>query len=85
METDVIPFQASLGMVIVGSFVGEADPNLYVWIRRFDDDAHREAQYAAVYESEHWKTVIAPKFAGVLIRETINVTRLVPTSTSVLR
>ena len=85
METDVIPFQASLGMVIVGSFVGEADPNLYVWIRRFDDDAHREAQYAAVYESEHWKSVIAPKFAGVLIRETINVTRLVPTSTSVLR
>ena len=85
METDVIPFQASLGMVIVGSFVGEADPNLYVWIRRFDDDAHREGQYAAVYESEHWKSVIAPKFAGVLIRETINVTRLIPTNTSVLR
>ena len=85
MENDVIPFQCSKGMVIVGSFVAEEDPNAYVWIRRFDDEAQRVAQYAAVYESDHWKNEIAPKFAGVLIRETINVTRLIPTPRSIIR
>jgi quinol monooxygenase YgiN len=85
MEEDVIPFQSSKGMVIVGSFVAEEDPDAYVWIRRFDDEAQRVAQYAAVYESDHWKTQIAPKFAGVLVRESINVTRLVPTPRSVIR
>ena len=85
MEDQVIPFQSSKGMVIVGSFVVEDDPDAYVWIRRFDDEAQRVAQYAAVYESDHWKTVIAPQFVGVLIRESINVTRLLPTPRSVIR
>lgn len=85
MVEEVIPFQASKGMIIVGTFVNEEDPDSYIWIRRFDDDAQREAQYAAVYESDHWKQVIAPKFKGVLIRESINVTRMVPTALSVLR
>lgn len=85
MVEEVIPFQASKGMIIVGTFVNEEDPDSYIWIRRFDDDAQREAQYAAVYESDHWKNVIAPKFKGVLIRESINVTRMVPTALSVLR
>jgi NIPSNAP len=84
MERDVIPFQTSKGMVIVGSFVGEEDANAYVWLRRFDDEAQRVAQYAAVYESDHWKNEIAPKFVDVLIRETINVTRLIPTPLSVI-
>ncbi len=85
MEEDVIPFQVGKGMIIVGSFVAEEDPNAYVWLRRFDDEEQRKAQYAAVYESDHWKQTIAPKFADILIRETINVTRLVPTALSVLR
>lgn len=85
MVEEVIPFQASKGMIIVGTFVNEEDPDAYIWIRRFDDDEQRLAQYAAVYESDHWKQVIAPKFAGVLIRESINVTRMVPTALSVLR
>ena len=29
-DTVIIPFQISKGMSIVGSFVGEEDPNLYV-------------------------------------------------------
>ena len=85
MEEEIIPFQVSKGMVILGSFVGEEDDDLYVWLRRFDDETARKEQYAAVYESDHWKDVIAPQVPELLIREEIQVTRLVPTPASVLR
>ena len=35
MEDVIIPFQVGKGMVISGSFTGEKDEDLYVWIRRF--------------------------------------------------
>lgn len=85
MESEIIPFQASLGMIIVGSFVDEEHPDRYVWMRRFDDEDHRKALYAAVYQSERWTNDFAPRIPELLDRESINVTRLVPTSTSVLR
>ena len=85
METEIIPFQLGKGMVIIGSFVVEDDPDAYVWIRRFDDEAHREALYDAVYKSDHWVSVIAPQIPYLLIREEIKVTRLVPTALSMLR
>jgi hypothetical protein len=45
MEEEIIPFQVSKGMVICGSFRGETDHSQYVWIRRFDSEAQREALY----------------------------------------
>src|SRR6266852_8147454 len=33
MEEEIIPFQVKMGMVILGSFVGEEDESVYVWIR----------------------------------------------------
>ena len=48
MEEVTIPFQVAKGMVIVGSFTGEEEDDLYVWIRRFDDEDQRKALYAAV-------------------------------------
>ena len=42
MEEVIIPFQSSKGMVIVGSWVGEKEDDLYVWMRRFEDEAERE-------------------------------------------
>ena len=60
MEEQVIPFQVSKGMVIAGSFVGQEEDDLYVWIRRFDSEAERERLYAAVYESETWKKEMDP-------------------------
>ena len=36
MEETIIPFQIAQGMVVLGSFVGEQEEDLYVWIRRFD-------------------------------------------------
>jgi quinol monooxygenase YgiN len=85
MEEVIIPFQASHGMVIVASFVAEEDPDLYVWIRRFDDEEDRKRLYAAVYESDTWKNEIAPKTAQLNIREQMVITRLNPTAKSVLR
>lgn len=85
MEEEIIPFQISKGMVIVGSFIGEEEDDLYVWIRRFESEAERERLYEAVYQSDHWKNVIAPRIPEMLDRERMKVTRIQPTSRSVLR
>jgi hypothetical protein len=83
MEEEIIPFQVAKGMVITGSFHGETDPSVYIWLRRFESEEQRVALYAAVYESEFWKTQIAPRVPDHLDRSAIVVTRIVPTSKSV--
>ena len=60
MEEEIIPFQVSKGMVITGSYRGEEDDSVYVWTRRFESEAQREALYEAVYQSDFWKDDIAP-------------------------
>src|SRR5215469_1604595 len=82
MEEVIIPFQASKGMVIVGSFMGEEEDDLYVWIRRFDDEADRERLYEAVYQSDRWKDEIAPAVGAMLDRSRMVITRLNPTPKS---
>ena len=61
MEEVIIPYQVSKGMVVLGSFVGEQEDDLYVWIRRFDSEEQREELYAACYD------------AGVCVLETTQV------------
>ena len=85
MEEVIIPFQVSKGMVISGSFTGQDDDNLYVWIRRFESEGERKAQYAAVYESDEWKNDIGKKTPTMIDRDKIVVTRIEPTSKSALR
>jgi hypothetical protein len=85
MEEEIIPFQVSKGMVICGSFRGETDDTHYVWIRRFDSEAQREALYKAVYETDHWKTNIAPRVPECLDREKNVITRIVPTPKSTVQ
>lgn len=85
MEEEIIPFQISKGMVITGSFQGETDPSVYIWLRRFDSEEQRVALYAAVYESDHWKTKIAPRVPEYLDRSAMIVTRIIPTSKSTVR
>lgn len=82
MEEEIIPFQVSKGMVILGSFVGEQEDDLYVWIRRFESEEERVRLYREVYESDYWKNQIAPKVPSMLFREKIVVTRLVATPKS---
>ncbi len=82
MEEEIIPFQVSKGMVICGSFRGEADESCYVWLRRFESEQQREALYKAVYESDYWKNEMAPRVPDYLIREENVVQRIVPTPRS---
>ena len=85
MEEVIIPFQVAKGMVITGTFTGETDEDLYVWIRRFESEAEKSALYAAVYQSEEWKSTIGPKVIDMLELEKIVVSRLEPMPKSVLR
>lgn len=85
MEEKIIPFQVSKGMVIVGSFVNEEDPDSYVWIRRFESEQDRERLYKEVYESDFWQNEVAPEVPTMLDRDKIVVTRLNPTPKSVVR
>ncbi len=85
MEEEIIPFQVSKGMVILGSFVGEQEDDLYIWIRRFDSERERERLYREIYESDYWKNDITPRVSELLDREQIKVTRLLSTPLSVIR
>jgi hypothetical protein len=85
MEEDIIPFQISKGMVVIGSFVGEEEADLYVWIRRFESEAERERLYSEVYESDYWQNEIAPQVGDMLDRDRIVVTRLEATPRSVIQ
>ena len=85
MEDEIIPFQVSKGMVVCGSFIDQENPEIYIWIRRFDSESEREAQYDAVYQSDYWRNTISPRIGDMLDRESIQVTRLIPTAKSVIR
>ena len=85
MEEEIIPFQVSKGMVISGSFRGETDESVYVWIRRFASEAEREALYKAVYDTDYWKEKIAPRVPACLDRDKMVITRIVPTVKSTMR
>ncbi|MGE0255709.1 MAG: NIPSNAP family protein [Alphaproteobacteria bacterium] len=82
MEGEIIPFQIAKGMVVCGSFQGESDPTVYVWLRRFDSEAERKKLYKAVYEDPRWLKEFAPKVYKLLDREKTQVQRIVPTKKS---
>ncbi|MGW3070683.1 NIPSNAP family protein, partial [Streptomyces sp. NPDC001130] len=81
----VLPFQTSLGMDVTASFIDDEDEDGYVWIRRFENEAHSEALYAAVYHHDRWKDEIGPVVHSLLIPEKTVVTRVAPTPASPLR
>lgn len=83
MESTIVPFQVSKGMVITGSFRGEEDDSVYVWMRRFDSEAERVALYAAVYETDYWKNEVAPIVSELIDRSKIQVQRIFATPKSV--
>ena len=85
MEESIIPFQVQQGMVIAGSFRGETDDSVYVWIRRFESEEERVRLYAAVYESAFWKEEMHDKVGACINRETISVQRIVSTPRSILQ
>src|SRR5450432_3610095 len=84
IEDVIIPFQQSKGIVVVGSFISPQEPDLYVWMRRFASEEERKAQYATVYESEHWQSRIKPEIDRMLGRPRMLVTILEATPKSVI-
>ena len=85
MEQTIIPFQVSKGMVILGSFVGQEEDDLYIWIRRFENESERERLYESVYESDTWKNDIGPKIPDMMDRPKIVVRRIEASSRSVIQ
>lgn len=85
MQTKIIPFQVSKGMVITGSFQGEEDKSVYVWIRRFESEVDRERLYEAVYQSDYWKNEISPQVPELIDRDGIVVQRVLATSLSTMQ
>ncbi len=85
MEDVVIPFQASLGMDVIASFVDSEREDGYVWMRRFEDEAQSEVLYAAVYQHDRWKNEIGPAVGELLLPEKTVVSRVTPTPASPLR
>lgn len=83
MDTVVIPFQVSKGMVVVGAWVDEEDPGLYYWMRRFESEAERETLYEACYQSDGWLNVIKPHLGDTI--EEVVVKRIEPTPRSIIR
>jgi hypothetical protein len=85
MESEIIPFQVSKGMVVVGSFVAEEEDDLYIWIRRFESEEERAELYEAVYKDPVWTQGMSDRVGEIIDRERIVVTRMLPTSRSVLQ
>jgi hypothetical protein len=85
MEERIIPFQIAQGMVVIGTFVGEQEEDLYVWIRRFESEEQRAELYEKVYQSETWQNELSPLAGDMLDREKIVVTRLEATPKSVIQ
>jgi hypothetical protein len=85
MEEQIIPFQTSKGVVVVGSFVALEEDDLYVWIRRFENEAERKRLYKDVYESDFWINEIKPQSETLLDRESIINTLLEATPKSVIQ
>ncbi len=81
----MVPFQTSKGMVILGLWVSEIDPDLFYWMRRFASEDARKVVYDAVYKTDEWRNVFAPLVEEHLDRSKIKVTRMNPTTGSVMQ
>jgi len=85
MEEEIIPFQIQNGIVVLGSWAVEDDEGVYIWMRRFEDEADRVKKYEAVYESDHWKNNLLPRVVELVDREKHRVKRLIGTKMSPIR
>ncbi|MGA7273111.1 MAG: NIPSNAP family protein [Acidimicrobiia bacterium] len=54
-ESEVVPAMARTGMRILGSFESLDDPDVFVYLRGFVDEAERSRLTEAFYESDAWR------------------------------
>lgn len=81
----VIPFNTERGVQVIASFIDEQHEDAYIWIRRFDDEAHRVRAYEAIYQDPTWIAEIAPQVTELMHRERAVITRALPTAGSPLQ
>jgi hypothetical protein len=55
-EGTIRPAMERVGMRILATYLSRDDPDVFFYLRAFADDAERDRQYAAFYESEAWVT-----------------------------
>ncbi len=84
MESLVIPFQREKGMDVVGSFVAVDVEDLYIWIRRFENESERKRLYDLVYGSSYWNDTVRPAMGDMLLREAKREVLMVPAGSSYL-
>ena len=85
MEATIIPFQVSKGMVIHGSFKVKNENDTYVWIRRFENEEHKNKLYKDVYESDEWVNNISHEVKKLVDIEAIKVKNLISTDISIMK
>ena len=82
-EREALPFMEAAGMRIVGQFVSVEDPDAFFYLRSFADAAERDRQYAAVYESDTWNSVLKP--AALALETDARIELVTPTAGSDFR
>ena len=85
MEEKIIPFHASNGIVVVGSFTGQDDNDAYVWLRRFESKEQKDAFSKVIAESDYWQKEVGPDIQKMLDRDAMKVTPLEATPLSVVQ
>ncbi len=84
MDEEIIPYQLSKGMTILGSFLNDS-ADTYVWIRRFASEAEKVALYDAVYNNDYWRNEVGPKLPDLMDGAGIEVTILKATPRSFMQ
>ena len=84
MHEVVVPFQTSKGVVVIGMWTSETNPDVYYWMRRFQDEAERVRIYDAVYKNVTWVNDIGPVVGTFIDRSKIVVTRMNSTGQSII-
>ena len=84
MENLAIPFQRKMGMDVVATFVAIDVADLYIWIRRFENEEERLRLYDRVYGSRYWAETVRPAMGDMLLREKKRETLMRPIDTSEL-
>ena len=85
MQEEIIPYQISKGMVVVGSFTAPEEDDLYIWIRRFASEEERKSLYEATYQDDVWVNDMAPRVGKLIDRAQIKVTLMEATPKSVIQ
>tara|TARA_B100001027_G_C16042633_1_gene230573 strand:- start:73 stop:447 length:375 start_codon:yes stop_codon:yes gene_type:complete len=60
-------------------------PNIFTWIRRFEDVTHKEKLYKRVYESKEWLNDYRPKISTMINLDTVIVHNLSALEMSVMK